>query len=123
MTHRVRAEWVDEPRYLPGAVDEAPVTMSNFAYEATGAVLAVEPRLAGLALLVERCATGAGMDEAAWRTVDAFASMLLGPSRSATQTTAVNAASRAVSSDLHGEVIRQRFCTALRRAADRGRAA
>lgn len=111
--YRSRREWVEVPRMLD-APDEPAPTLDTFAWTATAAVVEVEPRLATLATLVEGCAVGRGIAEAAWRGVDGIASTLLGPARSVPQVVAVTATSRAVASDLHGEVVLRRYQTALR---------
>ena len=119
--YRLRREWVEVPRVLTPTEAEAPITLENFAYESTGALLAVEPRLAQLALLVEGCARGGHLDEATWRAVDTFAATLVGQGRCVAQVTAVNSASRAVASDLRGPVIYRRYIQALRQLASDAR--
>jgi hypothetical protein len=116
---RVRHEWVGERRTLLGAVAEEPATLGDFAGSDTTALLAAEPRLVDVAELVVGCARAGGVPDEMWPGVERIVAALVGPRRSATMTTPLNAASMVVASALAGETTRRRYVEALRaRAAE-----
>lgn len=115
---RVREEWVEDKRILSDSVAEQPATLADFAGAATADLLAAEPRLVDVAELVIGCARAGGVPEAMWPSIDRIAALLLGPTRTATMTRPLNAASMTVASALSGETTRRRFVQALRARAD-----
>ena len=114
---RVRHEWVEAKRTLPGAVAEQPATLADFAGTDTADLLAAEPRLVDVAELVIGCARTGGVLDEMWPGVERIVAALLGPRRSATMTTPLNSASMVVGSTLMGETTRRRFIEALRAEA------
>lgn len=114
---RVRHEWIEQKRMLPGAVAEEPATLSTFAGTDTTALLAAEPRLVDVAELVVGCARAGGVPVEMWAGVERIVAALLGPRRTATMTTPLNSNSMVVASALAGETTRRRYVEALRARA------
>ncbi len=107
-----RHEWVsDSTQHDEWAETEAP-TLATFAYTQTADVLAVEPRLATLATLVEH--SGLSPDEMPY--LESLVSLLVGPSRVKSLLGPSTAQTVSVSSTLFALVTRRRFMEALRAA-------
>jgi hypothetical protein len=107
-----RVEWIgDGTTAVADEPDTGNATMSDFAHGQTEAVLAAEPRLRTIAMLVEK-AGPLTADE--WREVGVLVAAFLGQARRVPQLVAVTGETAAVAPVLMGETTRRRYMSALR---------